>query len=130
MRKVTLYTAESTMYEVHSRQDYIKRYMHFRLPVQEFPDGKFGVGRVERESIPIHHIRECGRDSFIAVEPKLRSMIEMPVRDELAKAKAEAEQQNQWRLQLLERAVSFERLPLWRRLIVAFNGKILESSNG
>lgn len=119
MRKVTLYTVESTMYEVHSRQDYLERYVHSGLPMQEFPGGKFGVGGVEREIIPIHHIRECGRDSFIAVEPKLRSMIEMPVRDEL-------EKQNQLRLQLLERVVSFERLPVWRRLIVAFKGKILQ----
>lgn len=126
MRKVTLYTVESTMYEVHSRQDYLERYVRSGLPMQEFPDGKFGVGGVEREIIPIHHIRECGRDSFIAVEPKLRSMIEMPVRDELAKAKAEAEQQNQLRIQILERVVSFERLPVWRRLIVAFKGKILQ----
>lgn len=124
MRKVTLYTVQSASYALENGLTAIERYA-----LQPFPDGSVGfdVQRfqdVKREEIPIHHIRECGRDSFIAVEPKLREMIEIPMAEKLESARHEVAAERRSLNALTQRVVNFERTSLWRRLWIAYKGRL------
>ena len=121
MRKVTLYTVKSASYELENSQTVFERYV-----LQPFPDGAMGfpIENVQREEIPTHHIRDCGRDSFIAVEPRLREMIELPMAKKLESARHEVAMERRSLDALTQRVVNFERTPLWRRLWISYKGRL------
>lgn len=121
MRKVTLYTVQSASYALENGPTVFGRYV-----LQPFHDGSVGfpLGNVQREEIPIHHIREFGRDSFIAVEPKLREMIEIPMAEKLESARNDVARERRSLNALTQRVVNFERTSLWRRLWIACKGRL------
>lgn len=121
MRKVTLYTVQSASYALENSLTVFERYV-----LQPFPDGSVGfpLEKVQREEIPIHHIRDCGRDSFIAVEPKLREIIEMPMAGKLESAHHEVVRERRSLNALAKRVANFERTSLWRRLWIAYKGRL------
>lgn len=121
MRKVTLYTVQSASYALENSLTVFERHV-----LQRFPDGSVGflLGNVQREEIPIHHIRDCGRDSFIAVEPKLREMIELPMAEKLESARHDVARDRRSLDALTQRVVNFERTSLWRRLWIAYKGRL------
>lgn len=121
MRKVTLYTVQSASYALENSPTVFARHV-----LQWFPDGSVGspLGNVQREEIPIHHIRDCGRDSFIAVEPKLRAMIEMPIAEKLEGALHDVAMERRSLYALNEKVIAFECASIWRRLWIAFKGRL------
>lgn len=121
MRKVTLYTVKSASYALENSPTVFVRYV-----LQPFPGGSVGfpLGNVQREEIPIHHIREFGRDSFIAVEPKLREMIEIPMAEKLESARHDVARERRSLDALTQRVVNFERTSLWNRLWIAYKGRL------
>lgn len=124
MKTVTLYTVQSASYALKNGRTAIERYA-----LQPFPDGSVGfdvqrLQEVKREEIPIHHIRECGRDSFIAVEPRLREMIELPMAEKLESARHEVLRERHSLNALTQKVVNFEHTSLWRRLWIAYKGRL------
>lgn len=133
-RRVTLY--EVTAKEVIAG-DFVEMANFFPQPsLAPFVDGQAAYSdSVKVERIPVHHIRECTApsrrpydgppvydDTYIAIEPRLREILEAPFVAQVAEAN---------RNEALARSIAdgyalkldeFNSMPTWKRVWTAFKG--------
>ena len=114
MRRVTLYDLKQTELMAYEGQDCVQRDVMERLPI--FLPGDLLAEPIDSnvavESVPVHMIRGCGRDRYIAIAPDLREILEAPFKEQVRQAKALSDE-------LVRRIQSFHRMPWWKRILRA-----------
>ena len=98
------------------------------LPIE----GDWTDEKVEKERLYAHEIRQAHRpDRYIVLDPELREILEAPFLGEIADAKYQLRMSHEdhrrsaklYR-ETLNRVVNFLALPWWRRVWLAFRGRV------
>lgn len=114
MRRVELYEVKRTQALVYEGQIEIARAIATeRYLCMTANEDAIATPTDVIERIPVYHVREHGRDRYIAIASDLREILETPFREQVKQARAAKDE-------LLARIESFHSMPWWKRLLRAW----------
>ncbi len=122
MRRVTLYELKQTELMAYDGQEYMQRYIMTRMPIH-LPGDLMADATdkdVTVETVPVHWIRGCGRDKYIAIAPDVRTILEVPFQSKVDDLNRSWQKAVANCIELERRIDAFKALPWWERLLHAW----------